>query len=137
MTPGPFFIKPIGFVRLRDERSFIEIMPDYRDAMDGLDGFSHINVLFWFHENDHPEGRSVLKVHPRKDPNNPLTGVFATHSPLRPNLIGITLCRIQAIDGTRIEVDAIDAREGTPVIDIKCFIPTSRPLKSLRLPEWV
>jgi tRNA-Thr(GGU) m(6)t(6)A37 methyltransferase TsaA len=137
MTPGPFFIKPIGFVRLRHERCIIEIMPEYRDAMDGLDGFSHINVLFWFHENDHPEGRSVLKVHPRKDPNNPLTGVFATHSPLRPNLIGVTLCRIEAIDGTRIEVDAIDAREGTPVIDIKCFIPTSRPLESLRLPEWV
>ncbi len=137
MSPGPFFIKPIGVVRLRQERCFLEIMPDFRDAMDGLDGFSHINVLFWFHENDHSEGRSVLKVRPRKDPRNPLIGVFATHSPLRPNLIGITLCRIQAIDDTRIEVDAIDAREGTPVIDIKCFIPTSRRLESLRLPKWV
>lgn len=137
MTAPTIKVRPIGVVELRGERCFIHVDSAYAEAMDGLDGFSHINVLFWFHQNDTPEGRSVLKVHPRKDENNPLTGVFATHSPLRPNLIGLTLCRIVEIADTTIEVDTIDARDGTPVIDIKCFIPTSRPLDDLRIPEWV
>lgn len=130
-------LQPIGVVRHRDDRCFIHLDPIYREAMDGLEDFSHINVLFWFHENDTPEGREVLKVHPRKDEQNPLTGVFATHSPLRPNLIGLTLCRIKTIEDNVIEVDTIDAIDGTPVLDIKCFIPTSRSLDTLRLPDWV
>jgi tRNA-Thr(GGU) m(6)t(6)A37 methyltransferase TsaA len=137
MPTDIFQVKAIGFVRHRDGRFFIELDPAYREAMQGLEGFSHLNVLFWFHQNDHAEGRSVLKVHPRKDPKKPLTGVFATHSPLRPNLIGLTLCRIEAIADTVIEVDTIDAVDGTPVVDIKCFIPTRRPLDDLRLPDWV
>jgi len=131
-----FIVRPIGFIRRADQTVWIELDPAYRDAMDGLEGFSHVNVLFWFHENDHPEGRTTLKVHPCRDPAKPLTGVFATHSPLRPNLIGLSLCKIAAIDGLRIHLDRIDAREDTPVIDIKCFIPTSRPLDDLRLPDW-
>ena len=63
--------------------------------------------------------------------------MFATHSPLRPNLIGLTLCRIEEIQDTVIEVDDIDAVDGTPVLDIKCFIPTRRSLDGLRLPDWV
>ncbi len=137
MTTTRFEMQPIGWVRHREDRFFLEIDPAYREAMDGLSGFSHINVLFWFHENDHPEGRGVLRVHPRKDPANPLTGVFATHSPLRPNLIGLTLCRIEEIQDTVIEVEDIDAVDGTPVLDIKCFIPTRRSLDDLRLPDWV
>jgi tRNA-Thr(GGU) m(6)t(6)A37 methyltransferase TsaA len=131
-----FIVRPIGFIRRADQTVWIELDPAYRDAMDGLAGFSHINVLFWFHENDHPEGRTTLKVHPCRDPAKPLTGVFATHSPLRPNLIGLSLCKITAIEGLCIHLDDIDARAETPVLDIKCFIPTSRPLDALRLPDW-
>ena len=78
-----------------------------------------------------------MQVHPRKDPDNPLTGVFATHSPLRPNLIGMSLCRILSIAADRIHLDRIDAFDDTPVLDIKCFIPTRRNLADLRLPDWV
>ncbi len=134
--PAPFEIAPIGFVRRTDEAVWIEIAPPFLPAMDGLEDFSHIQVLFWFDRNDHAEGRSVLKVHPCRDPENPLTGVFATHSPLRPNLIGLSLCRIETIKAERIYIDRIDALDDTPVVDIKCFIPTRRALSSLRLPEW-
>ena len=72
-----FELFPIGVVRKSDAAVWLEIYEPYRDAMLGLDGFSHVMVFFWFHENDTPEGRSVLRVHPRKDPANPLTGVFA------------------------------------------------------------
>ncbi len=130
-------IHPVGIVRRRGETAWIEVFGPYRDAMLGLEGFSHIQVIFWFHENDTAEIRRTLRVHPRKDPSNPLTGVFATHSPKRPNLIGLTRCRITGIDGSRIAIDAIDARDGSPVIDIKCFIPDVQPPEDVRVPDWV
>jgi len=132
-----YTIHPIGLIRKKDDTAWIEIFAEYREAMLGLAGFSHIHVFFWFHENDTAESRRTLQVHPRKDPSNPLTGVFATHSPKRPNLIGLTRCRIRGIEGNRIAIDAIDARDGSPVIDIKCFIPDAQPLADVRLPDWV
>ena len=135
--PATFHVVSIGTIHKSDAKTWIEIEAPYLPAMDGLAGFSHINVFFWFHENDHPEGRQVLKVHPRKNSANPLTGVFATHSPLRPNLIGMTLCRILAVAPPEIIIDQIDAIDGTPVLDIKCFIPSSRTFENLRLPDWV
>jgi tRNA (adenine37-N6)-methyltransferase len=132
-----FTICPVGRIRKKDSTAWIEIFAEYREAMLGLEGFSHIHVLFWFHGNDTAELRRTLQVHPRKDPSNPLTGVFATHAPMRPNLVGLTRCRILGIDGNRIAIDAIDARDGSPVIDIKCFIPDAQPLADVRLPDWV
>jgi tRNA-Thr(GGU) m(6)t(6)A37 methyltransferase TsaA len=132
-----FKIHPIGAIRRSSDTVWIEIRTPFRPAMAGLEGFSHIHVFFWFHRNDNAEGRSVLAVHPRRDKQNPLTGVFATHSPLRPNLIGMSLCRIVSIDAGRIYIDRIDAWDDTPVVDIKCFIPTRRDLRNLRLPDWV
>jgi len=132
-----FKMFPVGIIRKGKDATWIEIDVKYQDALLGLEGFSHINVLYWFHENDTPEKRSVLQVHPRKDPKNPLTGVFATHSPLRPNLLGLSLCKMLSITGSRITLDAIDAQDGSPVVDIKCFIPTTRSLSDLRLPGWV
>ncbi len=132
-----YYLKPLGSIRKRDEKVWIEILNDYTDALLGLDGFSHIVVFFWFDQNDIPEKRKVLQVHPRKDPQNPLTGVFATHSPQRPNLIGFTVCKIISIHEDSIEIEDIDAFDGSPVIDIKCYIPGSVPASDVRLPGWV
>lgn len=132
-----FVMHSIGMVRIEDNRSWIEIQPQYRDAMLGLDGFSHIHVLFWFHENDTPENRCIMQVHPKKDTRNPLTGVFGTHSPVRPNLIGLTLCKILSIEKTTIEIESIDARDQTPVMDIKCYIPYLHENSEIRVPDWV
>ena len=130
-------IIPVGIVRKTDTAASIEIFDDFTDALLGLDSFSHIVVLFWFDQNDFAEKRWVLQVHPRKDPCNPLTGVFATHSPQRPNLIGLTVCRIISIHGGSIEIEDIDALDGSPVIDLKCYIPGSIGEKEIRLPDWV
>ena len=132
-----YTIYPVGLIRKKHDTACIEIFAEYREAMLGLEGFSHIHVLFWFHENDTPEKRATLQVHPRQDPANPLTGVFGTHSPVRPNLIGLTRCRVLGIEDNLIRIDAIDARDGSPVIDIKCFIPDREPLADSRLPDWV
>jgi len=130
-------IIPVGIVRKTDTAVSIELYNEFTDALLGLDGFSHIVVLFWFDQNDTAEKRRVLQVHPRKDPHNPLTGVFATHSPKRPNLIGLTVCKIISIHGGSIELEDIDALDGTPVIDLKCYIPGSVAEKDVRLPDWV
>jgi len=132
-----FNVFPVGRVQKKQERSFIHVDLPFTDGLLGLDGFSHIWVLYWFHENDSPEQRDTLRVHPMKDPNNPLTGVFATHSPARPNLIALTRCRILSIEGPVIELDDIDAFDGSPVLDIKCYIPDSKPLSDVRIPSWV
>ena len=132
-----FRIVPVGMVRKTDTIVGLEVFADYTDALLGLDGFSHIMVLYWFDQNDSADKRRVLQVHPRKDPRNPLTGVFATHSPQRPNLIGLTVCKIISIHGDVIEIEDIDALDGSPVIDIKCYIPGSTRENDVRLPDWV
>ena len=132
-----FCINPIGVVRKTDDGARIEIFDDFADGLLGLDGFSHILVFYWFDQNDTLEKRKTLQVHPRKDPLNPLTGVFATHSPMRPNLIALTRCKIMAITDHIIEIEAIDAIDGSPVIDIKCYIPGSPQESEVRVPEWV
>ena len=130
-----YSLKPVGIVRKGDERTWIEIFDEYGDALLGLDGFSHIYVIYWFDQNDSEDKRKTLQVHPRKDPANPLTGVFATHSPRRPNLIALTLCKIESIDGNIIQIEDIDAYDGSPVVDIKCYIPES--VSDGRVPDWV
>ena len=112
-----------------------EIDPAFRDGLLGLDAFSHIIVCYWLHENDTPAGRSRLQLRPRKNPANPLTGVFATHSPRRPNPIAMTLCRLVRVEGTTLHIEDIDAFDGSPVIDIKCYIPYDR--REIQLPDWV
>lgn len=135
--PQTYQIFPVGVVHKKEEATWIEIFEPYADALLGLKGFSHILVFFWFHENDTADRRKTLRVHPRKDQKNPLTGVFGTHSPLRPNLIGLTLCKMKSIRGRRIQIEDIDAFDGTPVIDIKCYIPDSPAESDIRLPDWV
>ena len=131
-----YAIHPVGTVHTRGDEAWIEIFPEYQDGLLGLEGFSHIIVLYWFHENDTPEKRQTLRVHPRGDDANPLTGVFATHAPVRPNLIALTRCRILAVTGNLIRVDEIDARDGSPVIDIKSYFPETVSRDDIKLPDW-
>jgi tRNA-Thr(GGU) m(6)t(6)A37 methyltransferase TsaA len=133
----PIIMNPVGRVVRQGDRVFIEIFPEFAPALDGLTGFSHIWVFFWFHGNDTPEKRAILRVHPRNNPANPLTGVFATRSPVRPNLIGLTACRLLKVEGLRLEVEGLDAWEDTPIVDIKPYLPGSDSLPQATSPDWV
>jgi tRNA-Thr(GGU) m(6)t(6)A37 methyltransferase TsaA len=137
MIKQVYQIFPVGLVHKNDDGAEIEIYQKFSNALLGLDSFSHMIVFYWFHKNDTPQKRNTLQVHPRKNKRNPLTGVFGTHAPLRPNLIAISVCRIRSILSNRILIDEIDALDGSPVIDIKCFIPDKEPLPDLKLPDWV
>jgi tRNA-Thr(GGU) m(6)t(6)A37 methyltransferase TsaA len=130
-------VDPIGRVIRQNDRAVIEIRPELAPALEGLEGFSHVWVLYWFHENDRPEERAILKVHPRRDPANPLTGVFATRAPVRPNLIALTSCRIVSVKKNILEVEGLDAREGSPVLDLKPYIPYGDALPEAKVPWWV
>lgn len=117
---GPVYqVRPIGWVRKADGRTTIEIDASYQAALLGVEDLDEIWVLYWFDRNDTPEQRAIQQVHPRGDPANPLRGVFATRAPVRPNLIGLTRCRVHAVQGRVIEIDEIDAFPDTPVLDIK------------------
>ena len=87
-------------------------------ALRGLSIGDEIIVITWFHRAD----REVLEVHPRSNPRNPLTGVFATRSPDRPNPLGLHTVTVRAIHGNRLRVGPIEAIDGTPVVDIKPVI---------------
>ena len=132
-----FCLNPIGFVRREGEIARLEVLPQFAPALKGLEGFSHLWVFYWFHENDTPERRATLQVHPRRDPANPLTGVFACRAPERPNLIGLTACRIVKITGNVIEVAGLDARDGSPIVDLKPYIPKGDAIPEAVTPEWV
>lgn len=132
-------LRPIGRVEQTARGAVLRLFPVYRGGLKGIRDFSHVWVFYWFHENDNPGGRSVLEVYPRKDPDNPLTGVFGTRSPLRPNLIALSLCAISRVDEQdgEILVESLDARHGSPLIDIKPYLPHSDRTDAPRLPDWV
>jgi tRNA-Thr(GGU) m(6)t(6)A37 methyltransferase TsaA len=136
-TISEFRLHPIGVVKHQGKQIYLEIFPQYAPALDGLAGFSHVWVLYWFHGNDNPQERATLKVHPRLDPANPLTGVFATRAPVRPNLIGLSICRILKVSGHTVEVEALDALDGSPLLDLKPYIPQGDSLPDAATPDWV
>ncbi|MGH2909193.1 MAG: tRNA (N6-threonylcarbamoyladenosine(37)-N6)-methyltransferase TrmO [Solirubrobacteraceae bacterium] len=129
MTEGAFELRAIGRVespiasrdaaaRQADEgapAAWLSFAAWAAPALEGLAVGDEILVLTWLHLAD----RGVLRVHPRGDPRNPVSGVFATRSPDRPNPIGVHRTTIRRIDGLRIEVAALEAVDGTPIADVK------------------
>jgi len=112
-------VRPIDWIRKADGRTTIEVERRYQPALLGVAELEAIWVLYWFDRNDTPERRSILQMHPRANPENPLRGVFATRAPMRPNLIALSRCRVLSVRDNVIEIDDIDAFPDTPVLDIK------------------
>jgi tRNA-Thr(GGU) m(6)t(6)A37 methyltransferase TsaA len=128
-APDPIRLEPIGTIRseLKSLRAapmqgfegapdaWLEVRPWAAKGLHRLAVGDEIIVVSWFHK----ARRNVLRVHPRSDRSLPLTGVFATRSPDRPNPLGFHPVAIRAIEGTRLRIGPIEAIDGTPVIDIK------------------
>jgi tRNA-Thr(GGU) m(6)t(6)A37 methyltransferase TsaA len=134
---------PIGFVRstFREPEnrnwdktvSEIRIAPKWAKGLKGLEAFSHIVVLFHL-----SRARGVdLLIHPRRRRDLPLVGMFATRSPHRPNPIALTVCKLLKRRGTRLTVKGLDAINGSPVLDIKPYIPDNDLVKRARVARWV
>jgi tRNA-Thr(GGU) m(6)t(6)A37 methyltransferase TsaA len=95
--------------------AWLVFAPDMLDALEGLRVGDWVVVLTWLHRAD----RDVRRVHPRGDEARAIQGVFSTRSPARPNPIGLHEVQVLAIDGARVQVSAIEAVHGTPVVDVK------------------
>ena len=137
-------LEPIGIIRSKikeptrrkSEDVISEIIVDsgLTEALDNLDEFSHIVVLYWIHHSRRP---APMKVHPRGNPDKALMGVFATRSPSRPNPIGKATVSLLERKGNTLKVRGLDAIDGTPVIDIKPYIPGYDSVDNARAPSWM
>ncbi len=128
-----YSVTPIGVVRSpyssRQEapkqgpeaggESVIELTPEWSGALEGLEPGRDLWVLTYFHMADQPS----IKIHPRGDSSRPLTGLFSTRAPNRPNPIGLTLVRLLTIQGNNLRVRGLEALDNTPVLDIKPYVP--------------
>ena len=133
-----FHVTPIGKINVNDNGMFIELEPKYIPALKALDGFSHINVIWWFSDFDHEEMRTILEVPQPYKKAPPVMGVFATRSPVRPNPIALTTVQVMYTDISKgiIQIAYIDAQDGTPVLDIKPYTPSLDRVDTPGVPEW-
>ncbi len=112
----------------------IIIRPELIPALDGLEGFSHIIVVFWTGRSGAPP--TPLKIHPRHNPGLPLLGLFSTRSPDRPNPVCITIVALLERRDNVLKVRGLDAFDGTAVIDIKPYLPGDL-VREAQFPSWV
>jgi tRNA-Thr(GGU) m(6)t(6)A37 methyltransferase TsaA len=144
--------RAVGVVRTRasddelrenheEAESTVEVFPEFQEALEGLEGFSHIFVLSYLNKL-RPEQIGPLKVRPRRLLRRgftleelPLVGVFAIDSPTRPNPIGLSLVKLLSIEGNRLHVRDLDLFNGTPVLDIKPYRDDYR-MENYTLAEW-
>ncbi|MEK5468094.1 tRNA (N6-threonylcarbamoyladenosine(37)-N6)-methyltransferase TrmO [Paenibacillus sp. FSL R7-0210] len=129
-------IIPVGVVTGTQQNLRLEIRPEYRPALKGLDAFSHCQILWWIHEFADDSFRGTTQIEPPY--NAPVSGVFATRSPVRPNPLGLTVARILSVDLDQgiVEVSGLDAYPGTPVLDIKAYFPSTDRVRQVRVPAW-
>lgn len=131
-----FTVRPIGKIQKADGKTFIVLDKKYQPGLLGLEDWSHVQVIRRFDKNDTSQKRAILQVHPRGNKDNPLTGVFACRAPVRPNLIALSLCKIMSAKDNVIEVEKIDADEGTPVLDLKPYAPGQDSASGVKVPKW-
>ncbi len=131
-------LQPIGRVVTGDDGFAIEIDEPYREALIGLEGFSHLNVLCWLHLFDEPAYRAItIAERPYRDAPDRL-GIFATRSPLRPNPIALSAVPVVSIDVAEglVHIPWIDAEPDTPVLDLKPYHPAVDRIREVTVPEW-
>jgi len=145
-------LKPIGVVHTnasdseikeenREVEAIVELLPEFEEALEGLDGYSHLFILSYFHKL-RPDQVEPLKVKPKRATRRgfrleelPTLGVFALDSPTRPNPIGLTLVRLLKRQRRKLFVAGIDLFDGTPVIDIKPY-QSDYQVNKYTMPEW-
>jgi len=129
VKPPVIKVKPIGVVRSAlSSRTYapkqgsegapdawLELLPEYTEGLNGISVGSEIILITWLHLAE----RASLRIHPRGDPSSPLTGVFSTRSPDRPNPLGLRRVTVKEISGNRLKVGPLEALDGTPLVDMK------------------
>lgn len=139
-------LEPVGHVRAARKaaeddywgstRSVIQLVDELDpEALQGLSDFSHVEVIFVF-DRVEPERIVTGARHPRNNENWPKIGIFAQRGKNRPNRLGSTICRVVLVDGRNLEVEELDAIDGTPVVDIKPVMAEFLPRSEVTQPDW-
>jgi tRNA-Thr(GGU) m(6)t(6)A37 methyltransferase TsaA len=120
------------------ERAVIELdASQFSDeALFGLESFSHVQVLYVMHAVDEEDVETRAR-HPRNRADWPKVGIFAQRAKRRPNRIGLSCCRVLGVTGLRVEVEGLDAIDGTPVLDLKPWVREFGPAGETRQPDWM
>ncbi|MDH5793858.1 MAG: tRNA (N6-threonylcarbamoyladenosine(37)-N6)-methyltransferase TrmO [Candidatus Bathyarchaeota archaeon] len=127
----------IGVVeKAGEQEAKVRIFPEFCAGLKGIEDFSHLIILYWIHLRDNEKERRTLLVFPRRHAVNAETGVFACRSPSRPNPIGLCVVELVKIEKCVLTVKDLDAFEGSPIIDIKPYIPKADSIPNARVPEW-
>ena len=127
---GPVTFTPIGYVEndfdapampetIAAAESWVVVAPEFVEGLTGLEAGQRVMIVFYFHLAAMESRPTVLLQHPRGDRSRPKRGVFALHTPYRPNPIGVTVVDLLAVEGNVLRVRGLDALNGTPVLDIK------------------
>jgi tRNA-Thr(GGU) m(6)t(6)A37 methyltransferase TsaA len=138
MSNSDITLSPVGVVRHAQGGFVLEIEPAFCPALAGLEGFSHLNVIWWSHFLDNKENRGILQCD-RPYRNAPARlGIFATRSPMRPNPLCLSVAPVIHVDteAGRILVAYIDAEDATPILDIKPYHPCADRVRDVNVPDW-
>jgi tRNA-Thr(GGU) m(6)t(6)A37 methyltransferase TsaA len=139
-------LRPIGRVvkglppgeqgdRWETEVAELEIEPAWAGALDGIEAFTHIWVVWWLDRFESPP--DALRVRPERKEELPLVGIFATRSPHRPNPIALTAVRLLERHGPLLRVEGLDAYEGTLILDIKPYLRRGDMIPEAQMPDWL
>ena len=131
-------LKEIGRIKTEGEEMFLQINEEYIKGLKGLDGFSKIDVLWWFDKCDNSKSREVLEIKKPYKKAPEVLGVFSTRSPERPNPIALSITEITHIDynNGRIYITYIDAMNDSIILDIKPYTPSIDRVEKPAVPEW-
>jgi tRNA (adenine37-N6)-methyltransferase len=142
-------LRPIGIVRNSIKESQppgfdwdpvttrILVRPELADGLLGLDTYSHVKVIFWPHLVPPGVIGSKHRLHPRDDPQNPLQGILATRSQIRFNPLLVTAVPLVSVKGNVVTVRGLDAVDGSPVLDVKPYIPHFDSVPDAKVPAWI
>lgn len=133
-----FTVNTIGKISINNEEVLIKLEPQYIPALQALNGFSHINVIWWFNHLDNEKARKIFEL-PKPYKKSPeIMGTFAIRSPMRPNPIALTAVQVLNIDFNTgiIQIGYIDAENDSPVLDIKPYTPSLDRIENPKVPEW-
>jgi tRNA (adenine37-N6)-methyltransferase len=122
--------------QLQENVSEVVIFPEWAELLEGIEGFSHILVLYWPHLID-PERRRLKKVHPMGRKDLPIQGIFATCSPARPNPVLVSAVPLLERIGNVLKVKGLEAVDGSPIVDIKPYVWHYYGVEQPRVPEWM
>ena len=133
-----FELRAVGRIARSGDDIRVQIGEQFRPAMQQLDRFTHLIVLWWADKHDNDKSRSALQCEP-PFASGQTHGVFATRVESRPNPIAITTCKMLCIDEQDgfIQIANIDALDGTPVVDLKPYYPACDRVQKARIPEWL